>query len=134
MKEKARKKGSYRLLSLWMFLVMFALPSVAQNVTISPSSGKLVAGLTYDNEIGFERGWSSLWRHNQLPLTLTVSDKVLITESGVLKDPAGDIILDTSQDRYVIMSGAPLSTEFHMDISLPKGYRFTGYRIVLLKM
>ncbi|HEY9551220.1 MAG TPA: hypothetical protein VIQ97_02940, partial [Prevotella sp.] len=132
MKEKARKKGSYRLLSLWMFLVMFALPSVAQNVTISPSSGKLVAGLTYDNEIGFERGWSSLWRHNQLPLTLTVSDKVLITESGVLKDPAGDIILDTSQDRYVIMSGAPLSTEFHMDISLPKGYRFTGYRIVLL--
>uniref|UniRef100_A0AB33JBW1 Uncharacterized protein n=1 Tax=Prevotella sp. GTC17260 TaxID=3236796 RepID=A0AB33JBW1_9BACT len=115
-----------------MFLMMFAFESLAQNVTISPSSGKLVAGLTYDGEIGFERGWSSLWRHNQLPLTLTVSDKALVTESGVLKDPAGDIILDESQDRYVIMSGAPLNTEFHMGISLPKGYRFTGYRIVLL--
>ena len=132
-KEKGRKRGSRELfVSLWMFLMMFALESVAQNVTISPSSGKLVAGLTYDGEVGFEKGWSSLWRHNQLPLTLTVSDKNLITESGVLKDPAGDIILDETQKRYVITSGAPLTTELHLGISLPKGYRFTGYRIVLL--
>ncbi|WP_455537155.1 hypothetical protein [Prevotella koreensis] len=101
-------------------------------MTISPSSGKLVAGLTYEGEIGFQHGWSSLWRHNQLPLTLTVSDKNDITESGVLKDPAGDIILDVTQNLYVLMSGSPLTTEFHMGISLPKGYRFTGYRIVLL--
>ena len=119
---------------LTLFFVFFALclTTHAQNVTISPSSGKLVAGLTYDGEIGFQNGWSSLWRHNQLPLTLTVSDKNLITESGVLKDPAGDIILDVTQNLYVLMSGSPLTTEFHMGISLPKGYRFTGYRIVLL--
>ncbi|SFF83193.1 hypothetical protein SAMN05216383_101122 [Prevotella sp. KH2C16] len=115
-----------------MLLAVFCMPAQAQNVTISPSSGKLVAGLTYEGEIGFQNGWSSLWRHNQLPLTLTVSDKDLITESGVLKDPAGDIILDTSQNLYVLMSGAPLTTELHVGISLPKGYRFTGYRIVLL--
>lgn len=105
---------------------------VAQNVTISPATGKLVAGLTYDGELGFERGWSSLWRHEQLPLTLTVSDKADISGSGVLTDPAGDIILDTSQDKYVVVSGAPETTELHMCISLPKGYRFTGYRMVLL--
>ena len=81
--------------------------AVAQNVTISPTTGKLVAGLTYEGELGFERGWSSLWRHEQLPLTLTVSDKGDISESGVLTDPAGDIILDTSQGKYVVVSGQP---------------------------
>lgn len=121
-----------KILTLFFVLFALCLTTHAQNVTISPSSGKLVAGLTYDGEVGFQNGWSSLWRHNQLPLTLTVSDKNLITESGVLKDPAGDIILDVTQNLYVLMSGSPLTTEFHMGISLPKGYRFTGYRIVLL--
>ena len=106
--------------------------AVAQNVTISPATGKLVAGLTYDNEVGFEKGWSSLWRHEQLPLTLTVSDKADISGSGLLTDPAGDIILDATQDKYVVVSGAPETTELHMCISLPKGYRFTGYRMVFL--
>ena len=106
--------------------------AVAQNVTISPTTGKLVAGLTYDNEVGFENGWSSLWRHEQLPLTLTVSDKGEISESGVLTDPAGDIVLDATQGKYVVVSGKPLTAELHMCISLPKGYRFTGYRMVFL--
>lgn len=121
-----------KILTLFFVLFALCLTTHAQNVTISPSSGKLVAGLTYEGEIGFQHGWSSLWRHNQLPLTLTVSDKNLITESGVLKDPAGDIILDVTQNLYVLMSGSPVTTKFHMGISLPKGYRFTGYRIVLL--
>ena len=109
-----------------------ALPAYGQDVTISPSSGHLIAGLTYTGEVGFQNGWSSLWRHNQLPLTLNVSDKPDLTPSGVLKDPAGDITLDTSQNLYVIGSGAPATTDLHMSISLPKGYRFTRYRIVLL--
>lgn len=121
-----------KILTLFFVLFALCLTTHAQNVTISPSSGKLVAGLTYEGEIGFQHGWSSLWRHNQLPLTLTVSDKDLVTESGVLKDPAGDIILDATQNLYVLMSGSPVTTKFHMGISLPKGYRFTGYRIVLL--
>ena len=108
------------------------MPAYGQDVTISPSSGHLIAGLTYTGEVGFQNGWSSLWRHNQLPLTLHVSDKPDLTPSGVLKDPAGDITLDTSQNLYVIGSGAPATTDLHMSISLPKGFRFTGYRIVLL--
>lgn len=109
---------------------LFATGMVAQNVTISPQSGKLIAGLTYDGELGFEDGWSSLWRHNQLPLTLTVSDKDVLTNGGMLKDPAGNIILDEASNRYVICGGASVTT--YLNISLPKGYRFTGYRIVLL--
>lgn len=101
-----------------------------QNVTISPSSGSLIAGLTYTGEVGFAQGWSSLWRHNQLPLTLHVSDKADLTPSGVLKDPAGNISLDTNQNFYIVDGGERVSTM--MSISLPNGYRFTGYRMVLL--
>ena len=114
------------MLAIWLV----GTPVKAQNVTISPSSGHLIAALTYDNEAGFQRGWSALWRHNQLPLTLHVSDKADLTASGVLKDPAGNIRLDTKRNLYVLMGGAPVTT--HMSFSLPKGFRFTGYRMVLL--
>ena len=107
-----------------------ALPAYGQDVTISPSSGQLIAGLTYTGEVGFEQGWSSLWRHNQLPLTLHVSDKKDLTSSGVLKDPAGNISLDKSQNLYIVDGGESVSTL--MCLSLPKGFRFTRYRIVLL--
>ena len=80
---------------LWVCLSFLHGPKAyGQNVTISPSSGSLIAGLTYTGEVGFANGWSSLWRHNQLPLTLHVSDKADLTPSGVLKDPAGNISLD----------------------------------------
>ena len=119
------------LVMLWICLAsMHGLKASGQNVTISPSSGNLIAGLTYTGEVGFEQGWSSLWRHNQLPLTLHVSDKTDLTASGVLKDPAGNISLDKSQNLYVVAGGESVSTL--MSISLPKGFRFTGYRIVLL--
>ena len=119
------------LVMLWICLAsMHGLKASGQNVTISPSSGSLIAGLTYEGEVGFQNGWSSLWRHNQLPLTLHVSDKADLTESGVLKDPAGNIRLDTDRNLYVVMGGTSVTT--YLSISLPKGFRFTGYRMVLL--
>ena len=129
---KRSRLRSALILLIGCITALSALPAYGQDVTISPSSGHLIAGLTYTGEVGFQNGWSSLWRHNQLPLTLHVSDKPDVTPSGVLKDPAGDITLDTSQNLYVIGSGAPATTDLHMSISLPKGFRFTGYRIVLL--
>ena len=131
-------KTRRRLDGLAVFVVLLGvflasldgLKAYGQDVTISPSSGHLIAGLTYTGEVGFEKGWSALWRHNQLPLTLHVSDKPDLTASGVLKDPAGNIRLDTDRNLYVLMGGAPVTT--HMSFSLPKGFRFTGYRMVLL--
>ena len=110
--------------------MLFGPRAYGQNVTISPSSGHLIAALTYENEVGFQNGWSALWRHNQLPLSLHVSDKPDLTASGVLKDPAGNIRLDTERNLYVLMGGSSVTT--HMSFSLPKGFRFTGYRMVLL--
>ena len=104
--------------------------AVAQNVTISPTTGKLVAGLTKEGEVGFQNGASSLWRHEQLPLTMLLSDDSELTASGQLKVPAGDISLDEKQGMYVITGGETVKT--HINISLPKGYRFTGYKLVFL--
>lgn len=133
-----RTKTRRRLASLPGFVVLLGvvlaslngLKAYGQNVTISPSSGHLIAALTYENEVGFQNGWSALWRHNQLPLSLHVSDKPDLTASGVLKDPAGNIRLDTDRNLYVLMGGSSVTT--HMSFSLPKGFRFTGYRMVLL--
>ena len=128
--KRSRLRSALILLLIGCITALSALPAYGQDVTISPSSGHLIAALTYDNEVGFERGWSALWRHNQLPLSLHVSDKPDLTASGVLKDPAGNIRLDTDRNLYVLMGGQTVTT--HMSFSLPKGFRFTGYRMVLL--
>ena len=128
--KRSRLRSALILLLIGCITALSALPAYGQDVTISPSSGHLIAALTYENEVGFENGWSALWRHNQLPLSLHVSDKPDLTASGVLKDPAGNIRLDTKNNRYVLMGGSSVTT--HMSFSLPKGFRFTGYRMVLL--
>ena len=129
-----RRLGATRMLTLVCACLASLYSTVVsgQNVTISPSTGSLIAGVTHEGEVGFQNGSSSLWRHNQLPLTLHVSDNGTLTESGVLKDPAGDIRLDDVlyQNLYLIHGGTTATT--HLNISLPKGYRFTGYRMVLL--
>ena len=129
-KPKLKLRPMLSLLLIGCLTLFSNLTASGQNVTISPSSGHLIAGYTYADEVGFENGWASLWRHNQLPLTLNVSDYPDVTSSGVLKDPAGDIRLDPDRNLYVIMGGEDVTT--HMSFSLPKGYRFTGYRMVLL--
>ncbi len=128
--KRSRLRSALILLLIGCITALSALPAYGQDVTISPSSGHLIAALTYDNEVGFEKGWSALWRHNQLPLSLHVSDKPDLTASGVLKDPAGNIRLDTERNLYVLMGGETVTT--HMSFSLPKGFRFTRYRMVLL--
>lgn len=99
----------------------------AQNVTISPKTGKLMAALTEDHEVGFQNGWSSLWRHDQLPLSLTVADYPDLTPSGELKRPAGNIAIENNE--LVLLGG--MTRNLYMEVSLPKGYRITGYTLVM---
>lgn len=121
-----------RLFAFFLSLMAIATAATAQtttvqSATISPQSGGLFSigggNLT-------QYGWNSLWRHNQLPLTLVVSDDTNLTESGQLSSPATNIILDSSQGLYAVCGGG--GDETHMSISLPRGYRFTGYRMVML--
>ncbi len=101
----------------------------AQNVVISPTTGKFVAALTLKEEVGFGKGWSSLWRHDQLQLSLSVSDYEDLDAGGEFKKPAGNLLRkdDTS---FYISGGSAYNSQ--IILSLPKGYRITSYEIVLL--
>lgn len=73
----------------------------AQNVFVSPQTGKLIAALTRSGEVGFENGWNSLWKHDQLPLiTITVADDANLTEAGNLKTPAANINVSQNVGRF----------------------------------
>lgn len=102
--------------------------TAAQDVTISPTTGSMMAALTQEGEVGSQDGWSSTWRHNQLPLTLTVADFCNITKGGEIANPAGNMIVHNNQ---IVIDGGQ-TTDVYIGISLPKGFRFTGYEIVLL--
>ena len=116
------------LIAAAFFTLVDCIPLQAQNVTISPQTGNLIAGLTEGEEVGYEQGWSSMWRHEQLPLTLTVSDYGNLTDAGQLVKPAGNIIDYNGQ--LVITGG--MTRDCYIALTLPKGFRFTGYRAVIL--
>ena len=117
-----------KLFMMLALLVMGVSNLFAQNVTISPTSGSLLAALTYDGEVGAQDGWSAMWRHEQLPLTFTVGDYGDLTDGGELTTPGGD--LGEYNGRLIVGSGSTVDT--YMALSLPKGYRITGYKIVVL--
>ncbi len=117
-------------------LVLFAMllgstqtQAQSSSVTISPTTGNMLAGVAggYD-EWGVQRGWSSLWQHEQLPLTMNVSDFPDLTEGGQLANPAGNMCV--YNNRIVVMGGAP--HDCYWSVALPKGFRITGYEMVLL--
>lgn len=118
------KKIALALLSM----ILVPLTMMAQSVTVDPTTGKLVAALTKPDEIGFGGGWSSLWRHEQLPMSLTVSDDPDLTDGGEIATPAGNLYNKNGQ--LVVLGGIP--NDGYMVLSLPKGYRFKGYKLVLL--
>ena len=100
----------------------------AQNVTISPSSGNMVTGVAgaNDADTGGKAGFYSLWQHNQLSLTMETSDIGSTTIDGGILDPTS--ALTTYNEKMVVVAGY---TQTFMVVSLPKGYRFTGYTAVL---
>lgn len=128
-RKKLQKNIRRRIFSLLGMLMIASLMQVnAQNVTISPRTGKMIAALTYQNEVGFENGWSAMWRHDQLPLTMVVADDGNLTPGGELSNPAGN--MNAKDGRMLLMGGT--SKDLYFTISLPKGYRITGYKMVFL--
>ncbi len=129
MKENTIAKKSYYCISFLFLLAIWLVgtPVKAQDVVVSPSTGKLIAALTYEGEVGFENGCSALWRHNQLPLTITVADDGKLTAGKELANPAGNLFV--RDGKIVFYGGKPYDS--YMLVSLPRGYRFTGYSITL---
>lgn len=64
--------------SKWLLFataLLLRAPSEAQNVFVTPQTGKMIAAKSYDDEAGHKNGWNSLWRHNQLPITINVATR-----------------------------------------------------------
>lgn len=142
------KKVALALLSM----ILVPLAMMAQSVTVSPSTGNLVAALTGDNEAGFQMGMSAMWRHEQLPLDFTVSDgerggstynptySVPVLKNGVFQTPACNMFFyeftegttgNTTKVKRLVIAGGSRPDSYFM-LSLPKGYRFKSYKLVLL--
>lgn len=109
-------------------LLTVGMAAAAQTVSISPNTGNVISVASYEDESHLP-DFGGVWVHNQLPMTLVTSDKSDLMESGMMKEHANNVaVLDGC---LVFASGEPATTVNHISLSLPKGYRFTGYKIVM---
>ena len=124
-----KKKLSNKTLSRWILTLLMMVTgttqSVAQNVTIDLIHGSLLAAVTDENETGFAQGYRSLWRHEQLALSMTGTDRDGLTNGEVLEPSA---VFGQRNGKITIVGGRRPS---YIVVSLPKGYRITGYTLVL---
>ncbi len=129
------KKSYFRYAVVLLLSMLLAPLSLqAQNVTIGPDNGSLITGQAGGNtdDSGIKRGMASMWRHEQLPLTMTTSDIANLTGSGELADPSCAIDkYDADGDGKPSLIIGAGQTQTFVVVSLPKGYRITGYRLVL---
>lgn len=109
-------------------LLTVGMAAAAQTVSISPNTGNVISAVSYSSEQHL-KDFGGVWVHNQLPMTLVTSDKSDLMESGMMKEHANNVgVVDGC---LVFVSGSPATTVNHMSLSLPKGYRFTSYKIVM---
>lgn len=131
--KKMKTKNKCLVTSLAIIaMLMMSLGVKAQNVTIGPNNGSIITGQAGGNmgDSGIKRGMGSMWRHQQLPLTMTSSDMANLTAAGELADPACAIDKYTVGGETRLLLGAGQTNEYIV-VSLPKGFRITGYRLVL---
>lgn len=101
----------------------------AQTIHISPSTGSVIAAASYSGEL-HEADYGGAWIHNQVSLTWMTSDNTYLTENGLLRDHANNIAVAKSDPNKFVIIGGSANDAFYA-LSLPKGYRFTGYRMIL---
>jgi len=135
--EKTKKLFSkkWRALAAIFFLAAFATNVQAQNVTIRANNGNMVASRPVgsdDYDIFFRCGGFASWQHEQLNMVLTVSDFTDLTENNQLANPANNLFADGTHIQIAKGGGASAYRTL-ASVSLPKGYRFTGYSIKFSK-
>ena len=127
-----RKKFTFALLSL----LLVPLGMMAQDVTIRANNGACVAAVkdygTTDSFFG--AGGFATWQHEQLNMVLTTSDNTNLTPNGQLDNPANNIFKANDGVHLQLAHGqASDANVCYVSISLPSGYRFTGYEIKFSK-
>lgn len=132
-KMKTKNKSLVTSLAI-VAMLMMSLGVKAQTVHIGLDNGSLLTGVGPGNDSGWERGFGTLWRHEQLSLSMTASDRDKIEESGEIGYPSNvfakhSVISGNSKDGQICIIGGRRPS--FISVSLPKGYRITGYTIVL---
>ena len=131
-----RKKITFALLSL----LLVPLGMMAQNVTVHPGNGSMMATRkTGGGDTFFNWGGFATWKHNQLSLTMTTGDSNNnlngnngannpLTASGQLSNHANDIFAsaEDSNHKQYLQLGKGNGMDTYLTFALPKGYRFTG--------
>ena len=107
-------------------MLMMSLGVKAQNVSIDLVHGSLLAAVTDNGETGYAEGFKALWRHEQLALSMTGTDRDGLTETGEVSEPSA--VFGERNGNLIITGGRRPS---YIVVSLPKGYRITGYTLVL---
>lgn len=108
-------------------LLTVGMAAAAQTVSISPKTGNVISAASYGTE-SHKTNFGGVWIHNQLPMTLITSDEETITVAGLMMVHANNV--SAMGDNLTFISGQG-STVNHMSLSLPKGYRFTSYKMVI---
>lgn len=136
---------------LFMMLALFIMGVVntfAQDVTIRSNNGSMIPAVKNggSDDTFFKCGGCATWQHEQLSMVLTASDGTVLTQNGQLDNPANNLFESNSGNYIQIGKGqyrgngnytstgdnAPSNITF-VSLSLPKGYRFTGYNIKFSK-
>lgn len=110
-------------------LLTVGMAAAAQTVSISPKTGNVISAASYGTE-SHKTNFGGVWIHDQLPMTLITSDEEPITAAGLMKVHANNVSAMETENKLTFISGKG-STVNHMSLSLPKGYRFTSYKMVI---
>jgi hypothetical protein len=125
--KKMKTKNKCLVTSLAIIaMLMMSLGVKAQTVHIGLDNGSLLTGVGPGNDSGWEQGFSTMWRHEQLSLTMMASDRDKLEASGEMGYPSN--VFSQRNGKITIIGGRRPS---FLVVSLPKGYRITGYTIVL---
>ena len=108
-------------------LLTVGMAAAAQTVSISPKTGNVISAASYGTE-SHKKNFGGVWIHNQLPMTLITSDESTLTAAGLMKVHANNV--SAMGDNLTFISGQGDIVN-HMSLSLPKGYRFTSYKMVI---
>ena len=136
------ENSTKRFLKKWhalvaiFFLAAFATNVQAQDVTIRANNGACVAAVKNGGttDTFFNLGGFATWQHEQLNMVLTVSDGTDLTPNGQLDNPANNLFKASDGEHMQIAHGAASGANVcYVTLSLPSGYRFTGYVIEFTK-
>lgn len=110
-------------------LLTVGMAAAAQTVSISPKTGNVISAASYGTE-SHKTNFGGVWIHNQLPMTLITSDESTLTAAGLMMVHANNVSAIEKENKLTFISGQG-SIVNHMSLSLPKGYRFTSYKMVI---